>query len=75
MKQTKSSLSGEVDLNHQPPAPGAGALPIELTPYKEDFEKERVIRAVIVAATYSPCLVASTIGATAFYFRVRNGTG
>ncbi len=33
------------------------------------------MRAVIVAATYSPHLVVSTIGATAFYFRVRNGTG
>ena len=41
----------------------------------EGRERTGTIRTVIVAATYSPHLVVSTIGATAFYFRVRNGTG
>ncbi len=56
-------------------SPLTGALS-HLSYSRSDFEKELLlIHTVIVAATYSPHFVVSTIGATAFYFRVRNGTG
>ena len=60
--------------SHRPRARRARALPAELHIHKEN-SKEQKFQRFVLAATYFPQCVSSIIGAIAFNFRVRNGTG